>query len=149
VASVAGGSGPDLHPRRQVRSPATRAPASSLILVLLRRIDGELPDELVVLIEDAHLRPSLHHDYQTASVGASDAEMEEEAAVAQADPARGVDLVVADPVALDEHSGLEGSSLGAALDGLRWPALPDGAVQAEVATPRSAGLDHYRIPSVT
>ena len=149
MTSAADKSGPDIHPRRRVRARQVARPSSTLILVLLRRIDGELSDELVLLIEDAHLRPSLHHDYQTASVGASDAEMEEETAVAQADPARGVDLVVADPVALDEDSGLEGSSLGAGLDGLRWRASPDGAVPPDVAPPKAVGLDHHRIPSVT
>ena len=75
-------------------------PSSDLTLVLLRRIDGELSDELVLLIEEAHLRPGHHQDHPTAFVGASDAEMEEATAVAQGDLSRGVDLVMADPVAL-------------------------------------------------
>jgi hypothetical protein len=135
-----------------------RKAASALILVLPHWIDGGLSDELVLLIEDAHLTPSQHHDYPAASVGASDAEIEEETAVAQADLARGVDLVVADPVALDEDSGPEGSSFGTGLEGHRWRASPDGAVGPDVVvalnvwapTPlKAAGLDHDRIPSVT
>jgi hypothetical protein len=143
-------------PAAQVRSRG-HEPTSTLILVLLRRIDRELSDELVLLIEDAHLTPSQHHDYPTASVGATDAEIEEETAVAQADLARGVDLVVADPIALDENSGLEGSSLGAVPEGRGWRASLDSAVRPDIVgvlniwptPPKAAGLAHYHAPSVT
>jgi hypothetical protein len=86
-------------------------PSSALTLVLLRRIDGELSDDSVLLIEDAHLWPGHHQDHPTAFVGASDAEMDEATAVAQGDLSRGVDLFMADPVALHKTPGFGGSAL--------------------------------------